>query len=231
MHKRFRRTTAPQRALNLAGIATMALLAVACGGSSSDSATEATTTQTAAAATTMAPQATTTATTTPMTETPTTQPPTTQPPTTTPVTEAATTMPPTTVTADPPATEPVAQPAGAITRQWHTLMAGQCLAELPTGTFVTTQTVECAGPHAAEVFFAGRADPLRPSTAEERCLNGFASYTGSAIEGSGYDITWIESEPDPQAGGGPQIGDFHADLVVCLLFNPAGAPLTGSLAA
>ena len=174
---------------------------------------------------------------------PTNAPPTTAEPTTTiaeattaapttaaPTTAAPTTAAPTTVT-EPPTTvaTTVAAPAGPITRQWHDLMSAHCLPVLPTGSFVSVETVDCATPHAAEVFFAGRADPLRPTVAEERCLNAFPGYTGIPFDGSGYEITWIESEPNPS--GEIQLGDFNADVVVCLLSDATGNPLTGSVAA
>lgn len=111
-----------------------------------------------------------------------------------------------------------------------TIKVGDCIAE-GTGTTEVTEvpTVPCSDPHDTEVYFdfdiEGSDYPGEDAIfaqADQGCLDAFAPFLGIAYEESMYDFSYYY----PTEGSWGQ-GDH---LISCLILDPAGAQITGSLA-
>src|SRR5262249_1580295 len=80
--------------------------------------------------------------------------------------------------------------AAPVVTKWVELQVGDCLADPPPTdpAVVTVTLVDCANPHAAEVF---SRVPLAVNTAladvaERECAQGFVQYTGRSVDGSSF---------------------------------------------
>ncbi|HEU5150580.1 MAG TPA: hypothetical protein VFU19_08790 [Iamia sp.] len=132
-----------------------------------------------------------------------------------PTTSTTTTEPPTTTTSTtaPPGTTP---PTTGTTA-WRDLTAGACIGVLPEGTFTDVTVVDCAEPHAAEAvtgltavrISGGDAD----ASAQATCDQALAPHAGPGRAASYI----LETQ-----------GTLLA-RAVCLVVDPSGAPMTGSV--
>jgi hypothetical protein len=128
----------------------------------------------------------------------------------------------TTVLADPPV---VITP---VVKKWVELQVGDCLADPPPTDpgVVTVELVDCAGPHAAEVY---SRVPLAVNTAiaevaDRDCAEGFVRYTGRPVEGSPFTVTYLIDSDQDRTSANP-----NPSAVICLLQGASGGqPLTGS---
>lgn len=126
----------------------------------------------------------------------------------------------TTVVAAPPTT------AAPAVKKWVDLQVGDCLADPPPTdpSVVTVTIVDCAEPHAAEVY---SRVPLALNTAladvaDRECAAGFATYTGRTVEGSPFTLTYLIDSNQDRTADNP-----NPSSVICLL-QAQGGPLTGS---
>ena len=110
------------------------------------------------------------------------------------------------------------------------IKVGDCIAE-STGTDEVTEvpTVPCTDPHDTEVYadfeIAGSDYPGEDAIfaeADQGCYDAFAPFVGIAYEESAYDFSYYY----PTEGSWGQ-GDH---LISCLILDPSGAQVTGSLA-
>lgn len=147
----------------------------------------------------------------------------------TPSAQETTPEPSTTISSPPPAAAAPAPPAVTATEtRWVDLQPGQCLAEAPPEdpAVVMVAVVDCAGPHAAEVFHrTGLAvNTALAEVADQACSAGLASYTGGT-GGAGYAVTYlIDSDQNRRADVA------EPSTLICVLSDPGGATLTGSKA-
>jgi len=144
----------------------------------------------------------------------------------------ATPMPQDTLPSTAPSTAPSAVPsqvataAAPVTKRWVDLQAGDCLAAPPSSdpAEVMVSVVDCASAHRAETFL--RADiPVNAAlddVASQRCDAGLAQYIGRS-PGGAFAITYLIDSVQDRTSNNP-----YPSTVICLLQDPAGAPLTGS---
>lgn len=140
----------------------------------------------------------------------------------------ATPMPQDTLPSTAPSTAPsqVATAAAPVTKRWVDLQAGDCLAAPPSSdpAEVMVSVVDCASAHRAETFL--RADiPVNAAlddVASQRCDAGLAQYIGRS-PGGAFAITYLIDSVQDRTSNNP-----YPSTVICLLQDPAGAPLTGS---
>ncbi len=134
-------------------------------------------------------------------------------------------------------------PGGARSKVWYLLETGDCLRDLPPSTGIEELiVVSCDTAHAAQVFavdYVGTLpDFVRPiesgeSTTTTRagpgggCFDAFEAAVGVPAEQSPYDISYL-AVIDEVATAAPQ-DLFTKDMVICLLSQPDGAPLTQSV--
>jgi hypothetical protein len=136
--------------------------------------------------------------------------------------ESSTSAATTTTTVTVPATA-----SGPRMQKWIELQAGDCLADPPPGdpSVVTVSVVECAIPHAAEVYL--RADvevnAAIANVADQQCNAGFAQYTGTSVGGSPFVVTYLVDSNQDRTSADPL-----PSTVICLLQASDGGPLTGS---
>ena len=120
----------------------------------------------------------------------------------------------------------VATAAAPVTKRWVDLQAGDCLAAPPSSdpAEVMVSVVDCASAHRAETFL--RADiPVNAAlddVASQRCDAGLAQYIGRS-PGGAFAITYLIDSVQDRTANNP-----YPSTVICLLQDPAGAPLTGS---
>ncbi|WP_231995533.1 hypothetical protein [Mycobacterium sp. 1274756.6] len=131
-------------------------------------------------------------------------------------TPPVTTVAPTTATGRP-----------AETRPWVALQVGDCLAEPPPTdpAVVLVTVVDCAAPHAAEVFDRVPV-PVNAAIAEVadvECAAGFVGYTGVAVAASGYRLTYLIDSVQDRTGAVPE-----PSTVLCLLHPEDGSVVTGT---
>jgi hypothetical protein len=136
----------------------------------------------------------------------------------------------TSTTARPTTTTAIAAPpivATPVVKKWVELNVGDCLVDPPPSdpAVVTVAIVDCAQPHAAEVF--SRA-PLAVNTAladvaDRECAEGFVRYTGQAIDGSRFTLTYLIDSNQDRTSDNP-----NPSSVICLLEAGDGGPLTTS---
>jgi hypothetical protein len=91
--------------------------------------------------------------------------------------------------------------------------------------------VPCSTPHDHEVFHLlpiegdeWPGDDAVEAMAVDGCLDAFEPYVGAAYEDSSLDFSWFS----PTQRAFEQLGYRH---VVCVIVNPSGAELTGSVKA
>lgn len=145
---------------------------------------------------------------------------------------SATPMPQDTLPSTAPSTAPSAVPsqvataAAPVIKRWVDLQAGDCLAAPPSSdpAEVMVSVVDCASAHRAETFL--RADiPVNAAlddVASQRCDAGLAQYIGRS-PGGAFAITYLIDSVQDRTSNNP-----YPSTVICLLQDPAGAPLTGS---
>jgi len=124
------------------------------------------------------------------------------------------------------AASPSAQ--GPRTQKWIELQVGDCIADPPPSDpgVVTVSVVDCAIAHAAEVYL--RADvevnAAIADVADRECNAGFTRYTGQAVAGSPFVVTYLIDSRQDRTSANPL-----PSTVICLLQAPTGGPLTGSV--
>jgi len=115
----------------------------------------------------------------------------------------------------------------ARTEKWIDLQVGECIADPPPSdpSVVTVSVVDCAIPHAAEVYL--RADvevnAAIADVADRDCDAGFTRYTGQSAAGGPFVVTYLIDSNQDRTSANPL-----PSTVICLLEAPTGGPLTGS---
>jgi hypothetical protein len=118
-------------------------------------------------------------------------------------------------------------PAGPRSKNWFDLQVGDCLTEIPAIDVgvVTTTVVDCATPHRAEVYLLAplKVNDAIDQVANEKCVNGFADYTGQAVNGSPFAVTYLIDSNQDRTTNNPT-----PSTAICLLQAVDGGPLTTS---
>jgi hypothetical protein len=121
---------------------------------------------------------------------------------------------------------PVTTP-GPQTKNWFDLAVGDCVTEIPAVDVgaVTTAVVDCAVPHQAEVYLLA---PLAVNTAiadvaDEKCTQGFVTYTGQAVTNSPYTVTYLIDSNQDRTANNPT-----PSTAICFLQAANGGPLMQS---
>ncbi len=108
--------------------------------------------------------------------------------------------------------------------KWVDLEVGDCIAEVPAVDLgaVTVSLVDCATPHAAEVYLRApvAVDAAITGVADRACAGGVKPYTGG---GADFSVTYLIDSSQDRTGATPL-----PSTVICLLQSSNGAPLTGS---
>ena len=111
--------------------------------------------------------------------------------------------------------------------KWIELQVGDCLADPPPSdpSVVTVSVVDCAIAHAAEVYL--RADvevnAAIADVADRECDAGFTRYTGQAVGGTPFVVTYLIDSNQDRTSANPL-----PSTVICVLQASNGGPLTGS---
>ncbi|QAV69170.1 hypothetical protein ESZ53_01140 [Salinibacterium sp. UTAS2018] len=121
-------------------------------------------------------------------------------------------------------------PGAGTTQDIFTLVVGDCeVGHQDGGEVSSTKTIDCAEPHDAEVYAASYldegdfpGDSVIEEQATNDCYAGFSSFMGVEYEDSVYDFSWYY----PTEGSWSE-GDRE---ILCLVYDPAGNEITGSLA-
>jgi len=103
----------------------------------------------------------------------------------------ATTPPPSAAPAPTVAAPPMT--LGPETHKWVDLKVGDCMAAVPAVDLgeVTVALVDCAAPHAAEVYLRAPI-PVNAAVTEvanRECVAGLPDYTGRSFDESPYSVT------------------------------------------
>jgi hypothetical protein len=111
------------------------------------------------------------------------------------------------------------------TEKWIDLQVGQCLADPPPTdpSVVTVPVVDCALPHAAEVYLRTdvEVNAAIADVADQRCRAGLQQYTGQAP--GPLAMTYLIDSNQDRTSDNPM-----PSTVNCLLQAAGGGPLTGS---
>jgi hypothetical protein len=114
---------------------------------------------------------------------------------------------------------------GPRTQKWIDLEVGDCLVDPPPTdpSVVTVSVVDCAIPHAAEVFLRANVEvnAAIADVADRQCGAGLPDYTGQS--GGPFLVTYLIDSNQDRTSGNPL-----PSTVICLLQAPGGGPLTGS---
>jgi hypothetical protein len=114
---------------------------------------------------------------------------------------------------------------GPRTQKWIDLEVGDCLVDPPPTdpSVVTVSVVDCAIPHAAEVFLRANVEvnAAIADVADRQCGAGLPEYTGQT--GGQFLVTYLVDSNQDRTSGNPL-----PSTVICLLQAPGGGPLTGS---
>jgi len=109
------------------------------------------------------------------------------------------------------------------------LRPGQCLADPPPvdPAVVMVTVVDCAGPHAGEVFHrTGLAvNTALADVAGSACAAGFPDYAGRPLAGAGYAVSYLIDSDQNRTSAVAE-----PSTLICVLTDPGGATLTGSVA-
>ena len=128
-------------------------------------------------------------------------------------------------TAAAPATAAPTQPPR--TENWTTLKAGDCLADAPPSdpAVVMVTIVDCTQPHLAETYLRAPipVDAALDGTANNQCQAGLTQYTGRALAGSPYTVSYLIDSDQDRTSNNPL-----PSTVICLLQGAQGQSLTGS---
>jgi hypothetical protein len=116
---------------------------------------------------------------------------------------------------------------GPEAHRWVDLKVGDCIAEVPAVDLgeVTVALVDCAAPHAAEVY---QRAPLRVNAAvtevaNRECVAGLPEYTGVSFDASPYAVTYLIDSNQDRTSDNPL-----PSTVICLLQSATGGALTAS---
>jgi hypothetical protein len=133
---------------------------------------------------------------------------------------------PTASTSSPVTTATTAAAAGPRTEKWIELQVGECLADPPPSDpgVVMVSVVDCAIPHAAEVYLRTdvEVNAAIADVADQRCGAGLTQYAGQSAGGPLVMTYLIDSNQD-RTSANPL-----PSTVICLLQANSGGPLTGS---
>lgn len=143
-----------------------------------------------------------------------------------PSTKTSIASPTTTAASPPPPTETAAPPTGPVpdtsgTKPWRDLTAGECVGDIPEGTFTEVTLVDCATLHEAEAIGAMKAVTLKGQPAEEAAQ----AQCEQDLAASGIVSDGLVAAPIVETQG------TLLARAVCLVVDATGAPLTGSVVA
>lgn len=130
---------------------------------------------------------------------------------------AATAAPPPAASGPPPAGGPA--PATTGTKPWRDLRAGECIADVPEGTFTDVGLIDCASPHEAQALSGVRAVSLQGRPAAEAAQ----AQCDTILAESGIADPGLVAAPIVETQG------TLLARAVCLVVDAGGAPLTGSV--
>jgi hypothetical protein len=132
-----------------------------------------------------------------------------------------------TISQAPPPPPPRPAPAAPHTKNWFDLNVGDCLTEVPAIDIgvVTTTVVDCAAPHQAEVYLLAplKVNAAVDEVANDRCAQGFVAYTGQAVNGSPYLVSFLIDSNQDRTANNPT-----PSTAICFLQAANGAALTKS---
>jgi hypothetical protein len=103
---------------------------------------------------------------------------------------------------------------------WQSLIAGDCIDPLPEGTFTEVTVVDCGVPHAAEAISGLRAVSNVSGDDFDQAAQAQCDEELARMAGAGHAATYIL-----------EVQGTILARAVCLVVDPSGAPLTGSLVA
>jgi hypothetical protein len=113
------------------------------------------------------------------------------------------------------------------THKWVDLEVGDCIADVPAVDLgaVTVSLVDCAAAHAAEVYLRApvEVNAAIADVANRSCEAGVPEYTGRAVDGSPYSVTYLIDSNQDRTSNNPL-----PSTVICLLQSASGQPLTES---
>jgi hypothetical protein len=116
---------------------------------------------------------------------------------------------------------------GPETHKWVDLLVGDCMAEVPAVDLgeVTVALVDCAAPHAAEVYLRAsmQVNAAVTEVANRECVAGLPDYTGRSFDQSSYAVTYLIDSNQDRTSDNPL-----PSTVICLLQSVTGEPLTES---
>lgn len=125
-------------------------------------------------------------------------------------------------------TVPAAPTGRARTEKWIELAVGECLADPPPSDpgVVTVEVVDCAQPHAAEVY---ARVPVAVNTAiaevaNRDCAAGLADYAGHTAATDDLRTGYLIDSNQDRTDNNPQ-----PSTIICLLQGPGDGPLIGSV--
>ena len=114
---------------------------------------------------------------------------------------------------------------GPETQKWVDLKVGDCIADVPAVDLgaVAVSIVDCATPHAAEVYLRApvQVNAAITDVANRACVAGFPEYTGRTVDGSRYAVTYLIDSNQDRTSNNPL-----PSTVICLLQSASGQPLT-----
>ncbi|CAO1650629.1 septum formation family protein [Salinibacterium sp. NSLL150] len=121
-------------------------------------------------------------------------------------------------------------PGAGTTQDIFSLVIGDCeVGNQDGGEVSSTKTVDCAEPHDAEVYAASYmaegdfpGDSAIEDQATADCYAEFGTFIGADYEDSVYDFSWYY----PTEGSWSE-GDRE---ILCLVYDPSGNQISGSLA-
>jgi hypothetical protein len=116
---------------------------------------------------------------------------------------------------------------GPATHRWVDLKVGDCIAEVPAVDLgaVTVALVDCAAPHAAEVYQRAPL-PVNAAVTEvanRECVAGLPDYIGVSFDASPYSVTYLIDSNQDRTSDNPL-----PSTVICLLQSSSGEPLVAS---
>lgn len=113
------------------------------------------------------------------------------------------------------------------TEKWIDLQVGECLREAPPAdpSVVTVTIVDCGRSHRAEVYSRTpvAVDAAIAEVANRACAAEFSRYTGRALGGSPFSMTYLIDSNQDRTSDNPE-----PSTVICLLEPADGQPTTGS---
>jgi hypothetical protein len=112
-------------------------------------------------------------------------------------------------------------------KNWFDLQVGDCVTEIPAIDVgaVITDIVDCTTPHQAEVYLLAplAVNNAVADVADEKCTDGFVGYTGQAVNGSPYSVTYLIDSNQDRTANNPT-----PSTAICFLQAANGGPLTQS---